>query len=388
MDEPTLNFATGLFEQWAAGNWATDTVVPPGAERLFAAATAAVTRARDEEREKAAALEGAIAIAAESLAGLVTQGDLTQSAIATLSTSPGLTALYVAVNQSAQLLREFVQSIKVAATELGTGSRATHTLLEQNSEVIHAQASTSKELAATLSQLNGSSAEIARSSATVAALSKQSQLASTAGSTAVQDFSVLMSEVEDNAALVDTAVGSLSKSVQQIDAVIQLITEVADRSDMLALNAALEAARAGTAGKGFAIVADEMRRLSARVLSSASEVSKLVTAVRLATENVRERAGANIEVAARGHARAIAALEHLGGIIAAVHETAMAAELISHATGQQRFATTEAARAINELSEEVRLIAAGTKTTLASAERVASVSTWMQKLVQRFFVGD
>ncbi len=388
MDDAALASVTQLFEQWAAGNWQTGAELPESAQALMTAATAAVRRARDEELTKAHETEKAIDVAADSLARLVIQGDLTQAAISNTVPSLGLTALYDAVNQSAQLLREFVQAIKVAATELGAGSRATHALLEKSAEVLNAQATTSQSLATTLSQLNASSGEIARSSTTVAALSKQSQIASTAGSSAVQDFSVLMSEVEENAALVSTAVDSLSKSVQQIDSVIQLITEVADRSDMLALNAALEAARAGAAGKGFAIVAEEMRRLSARVMGNASEVSTLITAVRQATEKVRERAGANIDVAASGHARAIAALENLGGIIEAVHETASAAELISHATGQQKAATTSAARAINELLDEVRMVASGTATTLASAERVASVSAWMEKLVQRFFVGD
>jgi len=123
-------------------------------------------------------------------------------------------------------------------------------------------------------------------------------------------------------------------------------------------------------------------------MSNATEVSGLITAVRQATEKVRERAGANIEVAASGHSRAIAALQNLGGIIEAVHETASAAELISHATGQQRSATTDAARAVGELSEDVRMIASGTEETRASAARVASVSAWMEKLVQRFFVGN
>lgn|GEM_PF-3557356 len=387
MDDADIDATAQLFEAWAAGRWNAEAEVPEALQRLIVAAKKAVTRARDEELTRAHETEKAIDVAADSLGRLVIQGDLTQAAISTDSPSLGLAALYEAVNQSARLLREFVQAIKVAATELGTGSRSTHQLLDESAQVLNMQATTSQGLAATLLQLDAASGEIARSATTVAALSKQSQLASMAGSTAVQDFSVLMSEVEENAASVATAVDSLSRSVQQIDAVIQLITEVADRSDMLALNAALEAARAGSAGKGFAIVADEMRRLSARVIGNASDVSTLITAVRQATEKVRERAGANIEVAANGHARAIAALQNLGGIIAAVEETASAAELISHATGQQRSATTSAARAISELSDDVQQVAAGTAKTLSSAERVASVSTWMEKLVQRFFVG-
>ena len=147
----------------------------------------------------------------------------------------------------------------------------------------------------------------------------------------------------------------------------------------------MEAVRAGPAGRGFTIVADEMRRLSARVTGNAAEVSKLVAAVREATENVRKQAGANIEVAATGHARSVAALDSLGGIIAAVQETTAAAKQISHATRQQMAETATAATKVTELSEEVRQVASGTEQARAAAERAASVSIWMERLVQRFF---
>lgn len=382
MDDSPL---TELFAQWAAGNWAAEG--PAGSEAPVAAARAAVKRARDEERHQAEQAEKAIDIAADALARMVIAGDLTQAPLPAETTSPGLAALYDAVNQSAGLLREFVQGMKAAATELSAGARTTHGLLENNAQVLNAQATTAQSLAGSLTQLKTSSVEIARSASTVAALSKQAQVASTAGSNAVRDFSLLMREVEDHASLVSTAVTTLSQSVLQIDAVIRLITEVADRSDMLALNASLEAARAGAAGRGFAIVSDEMRRLSARVLGNASEVSRLIAAVREATTRVSSEAASSIAVASSGHQRAIAALENLDGVIAAVHETAAAAEIISHATGQQKASTTQAAQAIGALSDEVRQAALGTDKTRVSAERVTSVAAWMEKLVQRFFTG-
>ncbi len=374
-----------LFEQWAKGQWSAE--APPGTEAVVAAARAAVKRAREEEQFKALQVEKAIDLAADALARMVIAGDLTQASLPPENGSPGLAALYDAVNQSAALLREFVQGMKSAATELAVGARSTYGLLERNTVVLNAQAATAQSLAGMLTQLKSSSVEIARSAATVAALSKQAQQASATGSTAVQTFSTLMSEVEDNASLVSQAVASLSTSVQQIDAVIKLITEVADRSDMLALNASLEAARAGSAGRGFAIVAEEMRRLSARVLGNATEVSRLIAAVREATARVGVQSESSITVATNGHQRAVAALESLNGVIEAVHETAAAAEIISHATGQQRTSTTAAAMAVNALSDEVQVVASGTEKTRASAERVASVSQWMEKLVQRFFTG-
>ncbi len=387
MSDPALSAATQLLEQWAAGQWNAEVAVPSVAAPLIAAARAAVKRGRDEELRTRLELEQAIDIAADALARIVIQGDLAQEPLR-MPNSPGLAALYDAVNQSAGLLREFVRSMKLTAAELASGTQLTYGLLEHNTVVLDEQAKTAQQLAKVLSGLKGTSLEIELSATSVASLSREAQKKSLTGSSAVQDFSTLMSEIEQNAALVAESVGSLSKSVQQIDAVIKLITEVADRSDMLALNAGLEAARAGTAGRGFAIVADEMRRLAARVLGNTTEVTGLITAVRQATQKVRERAGDNIEVAAHGHARAIAALEMLGGILGAVHQTAEAAQHISLATQKQRGATAEAAQAVTDLSNEAREVATGTENTRVSAERLAALSGQMEELVKRFSLGE
>jgi methyl-accepting chemotaxis protein len=387
LSDPVLISAIELFELWAAGKWDADAKVPDDVKPLIAAAQRAVRRGREEESLKCRDLEQAVDVAADALARIVIQGDLAQDPLP-LPESVGLAALYDAVNQSNQLLRDFVRSMKLTASELGSGSQLTYGLLEHNSQVLKEQARTAQYLANTLSGLKGTSLEIELSATSVAALSREAQSASLSGSSAVQDFSTLMSEVEKNAEAVAESVASLSKSVQQIDAVIKLITEVADRSDMLALNAGLEAARAGQAGRGFAIVADEMRRLSARVMGNTTEVAGLITAVRDATDHVRLRAGENIEVAASGHARAIAALENLGGILGAVHQTAEAAQHISLATQKQRSATADAAEAVTELSNEAQEVATGTENTRISAERLATLSVQMEHLVKRFSTGD
>ena len=130
-----------------------------------------------------------------------------------------------------------------------------------------------------------------------------------------------------------------------------------------------------------------MRRLAARVVSNTSEVSGLITAVRTATQKVRERAEQSIEVAASGHARSIAALDNLNGILRAVHQTAAAAQQISLATQQQRADTTEAAERVTELSDEAKEVAIGTENTRVSAERLALLSNQMELLVKRFSIG-
>ncbi len=386
MTQAELDDVTQVLQSWARGQWSRNGSTPE-AQKILTAAREALAAARAEDSARIKLLEDGIDAAADTLVRIAIQGDLTSS-VEVPSPDAALLALFGAVNQSAQILREFVVGLRTAIGEIAHGTRDTHSLLEHTEQMLTNQAGTSREMAAALAELKGTSVEIERSAETVAQLAQQAFTASQNGSSAVQEFSPLMAKVRISAGSVNESVNKLSKAVQQVTVVMELISEVADRSDILALNAALEAARAGEAGEGFAIVAEEMRRLSSRVLANTTEVSKLIEGIRSATIQVRLQVEENVATAQLGERKARQTLDALSGVDLAVKDTTDAALNIQMATQQQRSATTQAAQAVSELSEEARRALESSKATRTASGALYKLSDSLSELVRRFTIGD
>ena len=170
----------------------------------------------------------------------------------------------------------------------------------QNESSTSAQASAIHETTATMEELKGASHQIAENAQMVASIAEQTLSGARQGEGAIKAFMDSMEKVRHNAVEVDDAIAKLSKRVERIGTVVEVIDEIADRSDLLALNAALEGAKAGEAGRGFSIVAAEMRRLAENVMESTKEIKNLITEIREATHAAKEASDGNKRDGRRG----------------------------------------------------------------------------------------
>jgi methyl-accepting chemotaxis protein len=338
-----------------------------------------------EARQRIDTVSAGVDEAIEAMVRLVIQGDLSGTLRLGVSDA-ALTPLIAGVGQVMETLKKFVTEIREAALQLSTSSAEVLAAATQNESSTSAQASSIHETTATMEELKGASHQIAENAQMVASIAEQTLSGAKTGEGAIKAFMSSMEKVRHNAIEVDDAIAKLSKRVERIGTVVEVIDEIADRSDLLALNAALEGAKAGEAGRGFSIVAAEMRRLAENVMESTKEIKNLITEIREATHAAKEASDGNKRMAGEGEKLGGNAMQSVSGILSGIQETSDAARVIHLATQQQRTATEQVVQSMAEIEEVTRQAQSGSKQATGAAAELTNLAERLADLVKRFKV--
>ncbi|TSK06719.1 MAG: HAMP domain-containing protein [Geobacter sp.] len=238
-------------------------------------------------------------------------------------------------------------------------------------------ATASEEMAAT-------SNEIALSCTQAAEGSKQANNAAEAGADVVKETVQGMNQIAEQVRASAVTVGDLGKKSEQIGAIVNTINDIADQTNLLALNAAIEAARAGEQGRGFAVVADEVRALAQRTSSATREIGEMIKAVQQQTRGAIGAMQSGVTRVEEGTAEAAksgAALEEIlqqiGSVTVQVNQIATAAE-------EQTATTVEISNNIQNINEVVQDTAKNAQESAASAALLSRLAEEQQKLVGQF----
>jgi methyl-accepting chemotaxis protein len=360
----------------------------PGLREVARAVNAAAERVdRDlkEARARMDAVSSGVDEAIAAMVRLVIEGDLSGTLRIGVSDA-ALAPLIGGIGQVMETLKKFVTEIREAALQLSTSSSEVLAAATQNESSTSAQASAIHETTATMEELKGASHQIAENAQMVAAIAEQTLSGAKQGEGAIRAFMSSMEKVRHNAVEVDDAIAKLSKRVERIGTVVEVIDEIADRSDLLALNAALEGAKAGEAGRGFSIVAAEMRRLAENVMESTKEIKNLITEIREATHAAKDASDGNKRMAGEGEQLGGNAMHSVSGILSGIQETSDAARVIHLATQQQRTATEQVVQSMSEIEEVTRQAQSGSKQATGAASELARLAERLAELVKRFKV--
>jgi methyl-accepting chemotaxis protein len=276
-----------------------------------------------------------------------------------------------------------IGQLKGAAEKLAASTASLSDIAESQRAGADEQSASLNETSATTEELAMSAAQIAESGAQVAGLAERTASAAREGLRSFESFSTSVIRMHEGNDRIGAAVARLNKRVQQVGQVVEFIQGVGDKADLLALNAELEGTKAGEVGRGFSLVAAEMRRLAESVISSAQEIVQLITEIRDRANAAVMATESGLKAMRSGGALAEQLVQSLGGIVALADQTSEAARSISVATQQQQGGTTQLAAAMAQILR-VTLDAQASGVLGGHQKALAELSTTLRERVEAF----
>lgn len=289
-----------------------------------------------------------------------------------------------ALGQMQDGLRETVSTISLAAEQLATTAEELNGVTNDSSRTVQEQSNQLEMAATAVNELTAAIDEVANSASTASNVSQEvnskAQIGQNKLNSAISSIDKLVTEIGQTT----TGINTLAQNIGSISSVIDVIRAIAEQTNLLALNAAIEAARAGEQGRGFAVVADEVRSLAGRTQESTKEIERMISSVQSDTEHtVRQMENSN-----QWAQSTIVEARELGDALAEVTrliEQINAQNLnIASAAEEQATVAREVDKNLVSIRDLSHQTATGATQTNASSQELARLAEELNGLLQRF----
>jgi methyl-accepting chemotaxis protein len=239
-----------------------------------------------------------------------------------------------------------------------------------------------QETAATVEQMTSSIRRIAKNTEVVNEVSRKAALQASEGGSALQETIERIRATAAKMQESSEAIGRLGQRSQEISKIVNVIEDIADQTNLLALNAAIEAARAGEAGRGFAVVADEVRKLAERSVFATKEISEVIAAVRSETQSVIDLTRSNIHETRESAVLVERSGALLGRIIADAERASTLITEVNHATQEHTAAAEEILSTVARMNALTRQVADAAREQARSSQGILDAVQTMNRMTQ------
>ena len=276
---------------------------------------------------------------------------------------------------AANQLEGMVEIISSASTELSAQ-------IEQSDRGASESAQRLQEAATAMNEMNATVQEVARNAGSASGASNDTKAKAEAGEHVVQQVVQSIGEVHEVSLQLKEDMAQLNERAQDINRIMGVISDIADQTNLLALNAAIEAARAGEAGRGFAVVADEVRKLAEKTMTSTLDVSNAIRAIQESTDKSMGAVDNAVQRISEATSLANQSGTALEEIVATVEATSDQVQAIAAASEEQSAASEEINRSIIEVNDMSRLTAEAMAEATQAVSDLANQAHKLTDLIQ------
>jgi methyl-accepting chemotaxis protein len=310
-------------------------------------------------------------------------GDLTVRAEAERADDE-IAELFAGFNRAAENLRQMIERVGAAVEATASASSEISASTDQLSAAAQEQSAQSQEVSAAVEQMTRTVIENSQSATRTAEVAKQNGEAAGEGGEVVAQTVAKIRRIAEVVAESAGTVEALGASSKQIGEIVATIDDIADQTNLLALNAAIEAARAGEHGRGFAVVADEVRKLAERTTVATKEIADMIRTVQAGTEAAVTSMREGNEEVEEGITLADRAGDALRRIVAGTDQTVDMVAQIAAASEEQSTTSEQMARSVEMISTVSGESAAGLSQIADATGGLGRLTEELRELVGRF----
>ncbi|OOZ40252.1 hypothetical protein BOW53_08350 [Solemya pervernicosa gill symbiont] len=318
------------------------------------------------------------------VAKAVSQNDISHQC--TIESNDVIGEIVNSVNQMTENLRHMISQISDSSSHLTQSSELLQTITSETSHRVNQQQVETEQVANAMNEMSSMVQNVAHHAEQAAEAAKQADIDANKGhqvvNSTINSINTLASEVEK----ATTVINKLEADSENVGVVLDVIKGIAEQTNLLALNAAIEAARAGEQGRGFAVVADEVRTLASRTQESTQEIQEIIEHLQEGARN----AAAAMQVGSNQTQTSVTQAGEAGAALASI---ASAVTNISEMTSQIANSSSEQERMSEEINNNVVNISDSAKETAISVQQTSESSNEMgqltsklESLIQRFKV--